>query len=140
MRKRYDTPLLAAMRPDHSLANSPAIPLDALAKEPLTMLDRSFATRVAFDRLLAKAGVRAEVAFDVNHIEIAKRHVLTAGGVTILPEYAVSVEVADGTMVARPLADLHAVLDTVLFTRKGASHSKATQTFLDALLDAAKDF
>ncbi|MDE4193205.1 LysR family transcriptional regulator [Phaeobacter gallaeciensis] len=140
IRKRYDTPLLAAMHPDHPLAGHPAISLELLAREPLIMLDRSYATRTAFDRLIANAGLTSVVAFDVNHIEIAKRYVLETKGMTILPEYAVSMEVTDGSMVTRPLTTGQAVLDTVLFTRKSATHNKATDSFLRALMLAATDF
>ncbi|MEO3416113.1 LysR family transcriptional regulator [Roseovarius sp. CAU 1744] len=137
IRKSFDTPLLVAMRPDHPLVAERAIPLTALASEPLTLLDDGFTTRLVVDKMFAKSEVAKNVALDVNHIEIAKRYVQATGGVTILPEYAVSVEVAEGTLVSRPLAHARAVLKTVLFTRSRSTHIRATECFLDRLVTDA---
>ncbi|MEM7641343.1 MAG: LysR family transcriptional regulator [Pseudomonadota bacterium] len=135
--RRYDTPLLAVMRPDHALGDKEVLSLKDIASEPLTMLDSGFTTRLVFDQILARSGMAATVAFEVNHIEIAKRHVRAAGGITILPEYAVSVEIADGTFVARPLIEAPALLDTVLFTRQDTARTKAADRFLDGLVAAS---
>ncbi|MEM7487596.1 MAG: LysR family transcriptional regulator [Pseudomonadota bacterium] len=131
--KRDDTPLLAAMRPDHPLCGQEVLPLGDIARAPLTMLDRSFATRLVFDRILAKGGLQPTIALEVNHIETAKRHVLATGGVTILPEYAVSAEVEAGTFAARPLAEAPPLFDTALITRQNTVRTKAADRFLEEI-------
>ncbi len=135
--KRYETPLLAAMRPDHPLASQDSVSARDLVGQPMTMLDRTFATRHAFDQLFAQAGLEPTVAFEVNHIEIAKRHIRATGGVTVLPQYAVSADVAEGNIVARPVSDKYASLDTVIFTRKNSMQLKAAEAFLDNLMAVA---
>lgn len=135
--RRYDTPLLAVMRPDHHLNREGVLSLHDLAHEPLTMLDRGFMTRLVFDLAMAKSQITATIAFEVNHIEIAKRHVLATGGITILPEYAISVEIADGSLAACPLTEAPELLDTVLFTRQNTARTKAADRFLEELLAIA---
>lgn len=137
IRKRYDTPLLAAMRPDHRFGGQSVLSVADLVSEPLTMLDSSFTTRLVFDQALAKTGLEATIALEVNHIEIAKRHVLTTGGVTVLPDYAVSADVAEGSFIARPLAEAPALYDTVLFSRQNTARLKAADRFLDDLMVAS---
>ncbi len=134
IQKRYGTPLLAAMRPDHPLAAKAQLSLKDLARTSLTLLDRGFTTRLVFDQILARSGLHVTIAFEVNHIEIAKRHVLATGGITILPEYAVSTEIEDGTFVARPMSEAPALSDTVLITRQNVTRMKAADRFLSEIM------
>jgi DNA-binding transcriptional LysR family regulator len=138
--RHIDTPLVVAMPPSHPFCAQQAVSLKDLSSEPLTMLDRNFTTRDVFDKIVTISGMSMNVAFEVNHIEIAKRYVMATGGVTILPEYAVTTEVAHGQLVMRPLAHARAVLDTVLFTRKSATQSKSTQRFIEELLSVTEIF
>lgn len=59
-----------------------------IAKEPLLLLDRTTASRAAFDAFLEARGVSAHVAMEMASVEVLLRLVELGFGVTVVPEVA----------------------------------------------------
>ena len=77
-----DSPIVAAVSPDHALAGRAAISVDELAEHPLICLPRGTGIR----SILEAAGVRARIAFEASDPGVLAQLAARGLGVAILPE------------------------------------------------------
>jgi DNA-binding transcriptional LysR family regulator len=104
--ERLVTEVLSAQRdvvicpPGHALGSRRRLRLEALAPEPLVLLDRTTASRAFLDAELARAGVTPRVVMEMSSLEVVKRLVELGFGLSVVPEMAVEREVAAGHLRA----------------------------------------
>lgn len=132
--QRFATQFRAAMAPDHPLAGHDTLSLTDLVPYSLTMLGSPFQTRQAFNSAAMRLGLSFDIGFELDHIELIKSHVLETGGLTILPDYAVSQEAESGGIVIADISENELPqCTTVLCTRKGRHLTRAAESFIDRL-------
>ncbi|WP_134681692.1 LysR family transcriptional regulator [Paracoccus ravus] len=96
---RYDP----VMSPMHPLAACREIALADLLCHPLTLPDRSYGLRRAFDVRMRAAGIAPRaVAFTTASLELQKELALRGAAVMILPRSTVLREIEAATLVQRP--------------------------------------
>ncbi len=98
-------PLVAVLQPTDPLANRASLAARELIGRRLLLRGRASAIRRFIDELLRNAGVDTSGAIEMDHLEAIKRTVETGYAVTVAPAFAVSREVAQGTLAAVPLTD-----------------------------------
>jgi LysR family transcriptional regulator, low CO2-responsive transcriptional regulator len=98
-------PLVAVLQPSDPLASRPSLWARELAGRRLLLRGRASAIRRFIDALLQHAGLDTSDAIEMDHLEAIKRTVEVGYAVTVAPAFAVSREVATGTLAAVPLAD-----------------------------------
>ncbi len=99
------TPLVAVLQPDDPLASRPSIWARELQGRRLLLRGRASAIRRFIDEVLQRAGLELNDVVEMDHLEAIKRTVEAGYGATVTPAFAVSREVAQGTLAAPPLAD-----------------------------------
>lgn len=99
-------PLAAMLPPDHPMASrrSP-MPLRLLAQEPAALLPPGHGVRQLLGRVEADGGFRLRLRLESGSIELLRRFAVAGMGVTFLPEFAAAAELAEGRLVALPMAD-----------------------------------
>lgn len=119
--------------PDHPLAGSGAITLADLAVTPLVVQQRGSGVRAVVEEALRAAGHRLPepVAMELGLQQSAKAAVLDGLGVTVISKLAVSREVADGRLVAIPIAGPELARDFVLVRAAGRTPTRLTTAFMD---------
>ena len=86
--------LLLIVPPRHAWAKRRFIAPEALAREPLLMREEGSATRSVTERALQRAGIRFQVAMELDHTEAIKQAVMAGLGVAFVSIYAVRGELA----------------------------------------------
>ncbi|MCB9559733.1 MAG: LysR family transcriptional regulator [Kofleriaceae bacterium] len=119
---------VAIVPPDHPLARRRRVTPAVLAGHPLVVLDRTTAARAHLDAAFAAAGRAAQVAMEMNSVEVIKRLVALGFGASVVPEPAVRAEVAAGALVAIPLVGAPARQLGVITPAAGAT-SRAARVF-----------
>ena len=129
----FDERLLLVVGPMHPLAGRRSIAMKALARVPLALLPRTFATRRMIDEALRSVGTAVEVRVEMDSVESLLGVCRHGGLASIVPERA-----------ARQAPDLHAAVLTTptlvrhagILWRRGASRNAAARAFA-ALLRAS---
>lgn len=101
---RARQPLVALVPCDHPLPEGP-LPLAALAAVPAALLSAGHGIRHLLARAEADGGFRLTPRLETGSVELLRRFVLAGMGVTFLPEFAASGELASGRLRAIRLAD-----------------------------------
>ncbi len=125
--------MVVILPPGHPLADLAAVPLSDLEGMPFIAFDHDIPTRSMTDAALRERGVTVEVIQEFDNIETIKRVVEIGQGVALVPEPTVRREVRDGTLEARPLADVSLTRPTGVLLRKGRVQSNALARFLEVL-------
>lgn len=94
-------------RTDHPLAAKDRVTAADVAREPLLLLDRTTASRAAFDEWMTSRGAAARVAMEMASVEVLLRLVELGFGVTVVPAVAVTRE-RTKALAAVPIAGLRA--------------------------------
>ena len=126
-----DEPLVVLAPPSHPLARRARVLPGDLAGEPVLVTEAGCSYRGMFERLLAAAGVRPEATMEFASVEAIKQCVMAGMGVTLLPEVAVTGEVADGKLAALRWAGPELCVVTQLATHKDKHLSPALRAFLE---------
>jgi len=90
----FSDELLLIVSPRHAWARRRYIAPEALAREPLLMREEGSATRSVTERALQRAGIRFQVAMELDHTEAIKQAVMAGLGVAFVSIYAVRGELA----------------------------------------------
>lgn len=119
--------------PGHPLATKKKISLKSLDGQRFVAFEPDLPTRREIDRALRSAGVKVRMDLEFDNIETVKRAVEVENGVSIVPETAVSHEVAGGQLVALEIdaGDMWRPLGAL--TRSSARVSPALREFLSKL-------
>lgn len=94
---------LVVVSGEHPWAGRASLPLAALGDQPLIMRQAGSQTRIWLDGLLRQHGVQPAVAAELDNLESIKRMVVRGLGATLLPEYVVRDELAQGLLRAFPI-------------------------------------
>lgn len=119
--------------PGHALAAKRSITLTELAATPLIQQQRGGGVRAVVDDAFRAIGLRANdvnIAMELGLQQSVKAAVLDGIGVTIISSLAVTEEVADGRLVAIPIAEPGLVRDFSLVRSAGRSASRLSTAFV----------
>src|SRR6266852_7133524 len=92
--------LLLVVPPGHAWSERRDIVPKSLADQPLLVREQGSATRSVTERTLQRAGVRFQVAMELDHTEAIKQAVMAGLGVAFVSIYAVRGEIATGRLCA----------------------------------------
>ena len=132
---RTDELVLVCAR-EHPFVSRRLVHLADLEGTRFVAFERGIPTAKAVDRLLKGAGVKVQVAMEMDNVETIKRAVELGLGVSILPKASVQTEELGGTLVAKSLADGTFSRPIGLVLRKGRYLGKAAAAVLDLLTKA----
>lgn len=135
----WRAPLVAVLQPGDPLATQPRIWARELQGRRLLLRGRASAIRRFIDDILQRAGLEMNEVIEMDHLEAIKRTVETGYGATVAPAFAVSREVAQGTLAAAPLADPGAELPLHYVYYAHRRLSPLAQVFVDLLADVASN-
>jgi DNA-binding transcriptional LysR family regulator len=100
----YPEELCLVMPPEHPLAAQPSLDFTDLKQEPILIYRRSSETwRLIAERFL-QAGVKPNVAMELEHVVAVKQMVLHGAGIAFLPEITVAENVKGGSLVRANLS------------------------------------
>ncbi|MAM56538.1 MAG: LysR family transcriptional regulator [Salinicola sp.] len=125
-------PLLAICPVDHPLAGDPdPISLQRLSGIPMALWKPGHGVRRLVDQAFAQAGLRPQVAVETNSMAVLRRAVVAGMAITLLPRFAVAHEVAEGSVVALPVASaLFQNSQAHMITRVGRRQPQASLKLL----------
>ena len=99
-------PLAAILAPGYPIAShEPSMPLRQLAREPLALLPEGHGVRQLLGRVEADGGFRLRPRLESGSIELLRRFAVAGMGITFLPEFAAAAELAEGRLIALPMAE-----------------------------------
>lgn len=124
--------------PQHPLASRRSLSLQALAGEPMVMLDRSTASRALFDARMASLSVRPQVVMEMSSVEVLKRLVELGFGLSVVPAFAARRECEHGSLRAVRLKGLPTRQIGLATPTKGPL-SHAARAFVDVLRAEARE-
>jgi len=116
---RTETMVLVC-HPDHRLAVAKQVTLEQLRGEDFVAFDKDLAIQRELEKHLRLHQVAVRIVMAFDNIETIKQAVEIGSGISILPEPTVRKEVAEGTLVAVPLAhgDLRRPIGIIYRQRK----------------------
>ncbi|MBB5391684.1 MULTISPECIES: LysR family transcriptional regulator [unclassified Herbaspirillum] len=124
-------PMQVIVGPQSPLRNSKSCSLKELTEYPIGLMHESYGTR----QLLALAEYAAKIKFNpllsTNSINVLKHFVKSGQGITLLPRFSVSTELAAGELLAIPIdSDVLTTAEVHLITRVGRKLSVAANRLL----------
>lgn len=117
----------------NALSQKKSVRLIDIGKEPFVTFHKDMRTRKIIDAIFRKHNIKLNIIHEFDNIETLKRSVEIGAGVSILPENTVLQECKRKTLRAVPIAGATHYRETSIILRKGKSHSKAVNTFVDWL-------
>ena len=123
--------------PSHPLSAVKLIHPSDLGRTDFVSFDRGLQIRRALDRFFREHGVQREVAYEFDNIQMIKEALSLGQGVSILPERTVRQEVADGRLVAIPIAAEGLVRPVGILLQRRKKLSQTGEQFLTFLSEHA---
>jgi DNA-binding transcriptional LysR family regulator len=123
----------AAMCPTHRLAKAREILPCDLEGENFIAFDEDLSIRRQVDRFLRDNSVAVTVAMQFDNIQTIKEAVELGTGIAILPDCTVQAEIAQGRLVAVPLAEPGLVRPVGIVHRRRKKLNRAAQAFIELL-------
>jgi DNA-binding transcriptional LysR family regulator len=133
-----DEVLVLACSPKHPLASESEVDIHKVQFERFIAFEKEVPTRVWIDNLLSRYNTVVSPVMEFDNIETVKRAVEINAGVSILPQSAIVLEVANGTLKAVPLSNERFVRPTGIIVRKGRTLSAAARHLIESLRTRAK--
>ncbi|MDQ3262482.1 MAG: LysR family transcriptional regulator [Myxococcota bacterium] len=127
-----DDKLVFVCAPNHPFASKSKVSLSAIAGVPFIGFDREAPTRKGIDRIFKDRGMDLVVSMEMDNVETIKRAVEMGLGVSVLPLACMAMELAQGTLVSKPLAEGNFSRPIGILVRKGKYLDRASQAVLDA--------
>ena len=140
-RATANQPMHAIVAASHPLAGAPHTSLEQLTQWPIALLQGVYGIRQLVEYAEQTDHLRLSPALTSNLISVLLHFIASGQGVTLLPQCAVSTELAHGTVRAIPISNpafAHAQMQ--LITRTGRELSPAAQQFLDFCLRGMQAF
>ncbi|HWL06438.1 MAG TPA: LysR family transcriptional regulator [Xanthobacteraceae bacterium] len=113
---------------------------DITQRYSLALPDRTFVLRRQIDACAELARIRLSPELVTNSVEALREYARSGGGVTLLPQLAVSGDLRDGRLVGIPLAEpilRNSTIDIVV--SKGDALSPSLKAYVNCIKDAAED-
>ena len=126
-------PMVVVCAPNHKFAERSSVRLSELAGMSMVGFDEELTIRQKTDRLLAKHHVNVQISMAFDNIETIKRAIEINAGIGLLPQPTTIREVAMGTLVEIPLADVEFVRPIGIVHRRGKELSTTVRRFMDLL-------
>ncbi len=133
-----DEVLVLACSPKHPLANEAEVDIQRVQFERFIAFEKEVPTRVWIDALLSRYNTVVSPVMEFDNIETVKRAVEINAGVSILPQSAIVLEIANGTLKAVPLANERFVRPTGIIVRRGRTLSAAARHLIESLRTRAR--
>lgn len=135
-------PICAIVAADHPLAKSQgSLKLQDIQAYPVVQNQASYGTRQLVAAAEHMEKIRLKSLVVTNSISVMKNFVALRGGVAMLPAFAVSQEVTEGTLVALPLqSKLLGDAEAHVVTRLGRQLPSAANQLLIHLIASMKAF
>jgi DNA-binding transcriptional LysR family regulator len=131
-----EEPMVVACNPGHRLAGKDRISVTELAGEAFIGFDEDLPISREIEKFLREHGVRVQVPLRFDNIQSMKEALRLEPAVSILPLPMLEDDIADGRLVAVPLAEPLTRPLGVLQRRKKVL-TRAARVFLDVLKQAA---
>jgi DNA-binding transcriptional LysR family regulator len=132
-------PLVLVMSPTFGLASSQgALSVSDLQGIPFIAFADGIPTRLLIERSLQRVGVKLDVRKSYDNIETLKRTVELGFGVSILPRQTVINDLLDGTLLEVPITGFSISRSCGILLLENKTIGRATQKWLDLLLDPGK--
>jgi DNA-binding transcriptional LysR family regulator len=133
----YEDHLVVVVPPGHRLAGGAGIRLEDLDTEPLILFDRTSSYHELTNALFREAGVLPSTVMELDNIESAKQMVAHGLGVALLPNIAITGEVAAGTLAEVPVVGRGPVHRQIVAIRRhdGAGTAAVASRFLEMLVE-----
>jgi DNA-binding transcriptional LysR family regulator len=133
----YEDHLVLVVPPGHRLAGGAGIRLEDLDTEPLILFDRTSSYHELTNALFREAGVLPSTVMELDNIESAKQMVAHGLGVALLPNIAITGEVAAGTLAEVPVIGRSRVQRQIVAIRRhdGAGTAAVASRFLEMLVE-----
>jgi DNA-binding transcriptional LysR family regulator len=128
----YEDHLVLVVPPGHRFAGGAGIRLEDLDAEPLILFDRTSSYHELTNALFREAGVLPSTVMELDDIEAAKQMVAHGLGVALLPNIAITGEVAAGTLAEVPVVGRSPVRRQIVAIRRrdGAGTAGVAWRFL----------
>ncbi len=131
-----DEPICLVCSPEHELAQRGSVSLEDLKGLSIVGFDPDLRIRRNLDRELTARGVEVDVSTTFDNTDTIKRAVEVNASASLLPEPAVSSEVASGSLVVVPVAGLDLVRPLGIIHRRGLELGKTARRFVQMLREA----
>jgi DNA-binding transcriptional LysR family regulator len=135
-------PICLIARPDHSLSRrSRPVQLRELVGQAIGLMHPNYGTRqiVAMAEASEKIGLSPKLT--TSSINVLRHFVKADMGVTLLPAFSITADIADGTLVALPVDNpLLASTETQVITRLGRELPNAANQLLRFLISQMRAF
>lgn len=129
--ERFDTRFMGVMTVNHPLAKQKSLTLAQITPHRLTMLSPRFQTRQLVNASVARQGLELQIVYELDHIEMLKFYVQVTGGITILPDYAVSDDVSSGLVTVEIEPGELQSCATLLCRRRDRHLIQAADSFIE---------
>jgi len=120
--------------PSHPLANKKNITLKELSKERFISRESGSGTRLVFDRMLEKEGLKIEPYMELGSSEAIKQAVMAGLGIAILSLYGLALERDAGKLVLLDVKGFPVRRRWYAVHQKGKKLSLVAQTYLNFIL------
>jgi len=120
--------------PNHPLANKKNITLKELSKERFISRESGSGTRLVFDRMLEKEGLKIEPYMELGSSEAIKQAVMAGLGIAILSLYSLELERDAGKLVLLDVKGFPVRRRWYAVHLKGKKLSLVAQTYLSFIL------
>jgi DNA-binding transcriptional LysR family regulator len=134
----FSDELLLIVPPRHAWATRRYIAPEALAREPLLMREEGSATRSVTERALQRAGIRFQVAMELDHTEAIKQAVMADLGVAFVSIYAVRGELATRRLHALRLRGIRVQRHFHVIHHEARRITASARAFVEFLAQAGR--
>lgn len=122
--------LVAVAPPEHRWQSHDRIRPDDFNGETLVLYNRASHTFRIVERFLLEAGVFPSFGMEISDLEAVKKMVEVGLGVSVLANWTVRREIADGTLIARPLAPAGLYRSWGIIRRANETPTASQRSFL----------
>ena len=132
----FDEEVVVVVAADHPLALLPRVDLAELGRHALALITREFSTRRLFDDRLREAGIRPQIAVEMNDIDSLLEVVRLGAGATVLSRRAVADPAAPGLALV-PIVGPEMTRTAALLWHREAHRAAAALAFAAVVRDLA---
>jgi DNA-binding transcriptional LysR family regulator len=126
-------PLIVVAHPMHPLVGETAVPLTALAAQPMLLTETTCTYRLIFEQALHQERVQLAAPVEFHSVEAIKQCAIAGMGLAFLPKIAITNELAAGQLIDIPFADQSFEIATQIAWHKDKWLSPTLSAFIDVV-------